>query len=203
MAIDHLALEASRHLALIGAGALGQAHLRHVLPIRNWESISVYADDLAGNPQIQSRLKALDFPGADFRFGETVREPGRRSHAVYIVGHAAGIELGGPEPAGFTVTSISTNAVNAHEVSPSSLPLMDVYCDNKQSTPDSAGEMVLATKQGIWDREKIIGDLADLVSGRCPRPDHRRHVFFRSIGMGLEDVAIAYALLQHLQSNNA
>ena len=88
------------------------------------------------------------------------------------------------------ITSISTNAVNAHEIPPPSLQHMDVYCDNKQSTPDSAGEMVLATKQGTWNREKIIGDLADLVSGRCAKPDYQRHVFFRSIGMGLEDVAI-------------
>lgn len=201
LAIDHLALEASRHLALIGAGALGQVHLRHVLPIRNWESISVYADDLAGNPEIQSRLKALD---SRVQISGSAKQCVSRADVVMLCTSSATPVLDMEDlsqPA--LITSISTNAVNAHEVSPSSLPFMDVYCDNKQSTPDGAGEMVLATKQGIWDREKIIGDLADLVSGRCPRPDHRRHVFFRSIGMGLEDVAIAYALLQHLQSNNA
>ena len=38
--------------------------------------------------------------------------------------------------------------------------------------------------------------LAELVSAKAPRPDYRRSVFFRSIGLGLEDVALAHALYQ-------
>ena len=98
------------------------------------------------------------------------------------------------------ITSISTNAVNAHEVPPASLAAMDVYCDHKHSTPDSAGEMVLASQAGSWQRERIVGDLADLVSQRCALPDYQRPVFFRSIGMGLQDIAIACALLQQAQA---
>ena len=201
LAIDHLAPETSQHLALIGAGALGQAHLRHVLPIRNWESVSVYADDLAGNPETQARLKALDFR---VQIAGSAQQCVSRADVVMLCTSSATpvVDMRDlSQPA--LITSISTNAVNAHEVSPSSLRFMDVYCDNKQSTPDSAGEMVLAARQGTWHREKIVGDLADLVSGRCALPTFQRHVFFRSIGMGLEDVAIAYALLQYLQSTNA
>lgn len=201
LAIDHLAPEASRHLALIGTGALGQAHLRHVFPLRGWESISVYADDLAANLENQARLKALD---SRVQIAGSARKCVSRADVIMLCTSSATPVLNMEDlsrPA--LITSISTNAVNAHEVLPSSLPFMDVYCDNKQSTPDSAGEMVLAAKEGIWDREKIIGDLADLVSGRCALPNYQRHVFFRSIGLGLEDVAIAYALLQHLQPNNA
>ena len=203
LAIEQLAPEASLHLALIGAGALGQAHLRHVLPIRNWASVSVYADDLAGNgnPETQARLQTLD---SRVQIAASARQCVSKADVVMLCTSSATPVLNLDDlsqPA--LITSISTNAVNAHEIPPSSLPFMDVYCDNKQRTPDSAGEMALAAKQGIWSREKVIGDLADLVSGRCARPDYRRHVFFRSIGMGLEDVAIAHALLQYLQSNNA
>ncbi|MNU03718.1 hypothetical protein D3C72_2478400 [compost metagenome] len=60
--------------------------------------------------------------------------------------------------------------------------------------------MVLASQQGSWQRDRIVGDLADLVSQRCALPDYQRPVFFRSIGMGLQDIAIACALLQQAQA---
>ncbi|MGH8355312.1 MAG: ornithine cyclodeaminase family protein, partial [Pseudomonas sp.] len=40
----------------------------------------------------------------------------------------------------------------------------------------------------------IRGDLPELLSGQASRPDYRSHVFFRSIGLGLEDIALANAL---------
>ncbi|MDP3815455.1 MAG: ornithine cyclodeaminase family protein, partial [Pseudomonas sp.] len=83
----------------------------------------------------------------------------------------------------------------AHEVPPASLSAMDVYCDYRATTPDSAGEMLLAGELG-WSSAAIQGDLAELLSGKARRPDYTRHAFFRSIGLGLEDVALANALYQ-------
>jgi L-arginine dehydrogenase len=49
------------------------------------------------------------------------------------------------------------------------------------------------------------GDLAELLRGQAALPDYRRHVFFRSIGLGLEDIALANALyqLKHAHAHNA
>ncbi|MCY1308973.1 NAD(P)H-dependent anabolic L-arginine dehydrogenase DauB [compost metagenome] len=96
------------------------------------------------------------------------------------------------------VTSISTNAPRAHEVPPEALGEMDVYCDYRATTPGSAGEMLLAAEHHGWSRDSIRGDLPELLSGQAPRPAYQRTVFFRSIGLGLEDMALANALY-HLQ----
>lgn len=92
------------------------------------------------------------------------------------------------------ITSISTNVARAHEVPPQALAQMDVYCDYRATTPNSAGEMRLATEQHGWNAANIRGDLPELVSSRAEKPDYQRHAFFRSIGLGLEDVALANAL---------
>ena len=44
-----------------------------------------------------------------------------------------------------------------------------------------------------------MGDLPDVLSGKVQRPDYERTVFFRSIGLGLEDIALANAIyrIQH------
>ena len=54
----------------------------------------------------------------------------------------------------------------------------------------------MTTSRLGWSSADILGDLAELVSGKAVRPDYRRSVFFRSIGLGLEDVALAHALYQ-------
>jgi L-arginine dehydrogenase len=57
--------------------------------------------------------------------------------------------------------------------------------------------MVIAGKEGIWSASEIVADLPELVSGTAPpRGDGRS--FFRSIGLGIEDAAVAVALLRVL-----
>ncbi|CAD9221184.1 Ornithine cyclodeaminase [Burkholderia cenocepacia] len=75
---------------------------------------------------------------------------------------------------------------------------MDVYCDYRHTTPASAGEMQIAAAEHGWDAGRIVGDLPALVAGTCAAPSRTRHALFRSIGLGLEDIAIAHALYTHL-----
>ena len=78
---------------------------------------------------------------------------------------------------------------------------MDVYCDYRVTTPSSAGEMQLAAAEYGWLATSVVGDLPELTTGSAALPSYGRHVFFRSIGLGLEDVAMAHAL-QHLVQND-
>jgi L-arginine dehydrogenase len=100
------------------------------------------------------------------------------------------------------ITSISTNVANAHEIPPAWLPEMDVYCDYRQTTPASAGEMKLAAQQHGWSPENLQGDLPELMLGTARKPSYRKHAFFRSIGLGLEDVAMAFELFQYLRAQH-
>lgn len=58
--------------------------------------------------------------------------------------------------------------------------------------------MLIAGERHGWDKAEILGDLPELLSDLARRPEPGRHVFFRSIGLGLEDIALANALY-HLQ----
>ena len=88
------------------------------------------------------------------------------------------------------VTSISTNVARAHEIPPDALARMNVYCDDRSTTPLIAGEMVLASENG-WSRDDIRGDLGELACGKAQAPSPDRPSFFRSMGLGIEDVKMA------------
>ena len=198
LAVQKLARPDAAVLAVIGSGAIAFAHIRYALSVRQWREIRVFSPGLAAKPERQSALKALDSRvQVATNAAECIREAD-----VVMLATSSGKPVIDPADIGKNslITSISTNVARAHEIDPALLPTMDVYCDFKATTPESAGEMVLAAESGQWSREYIKGDLADLCAGEIPAPKYEKPVFFRSIGLGIEDVAIAYAIYKQIRT---
>ncbi|MGX0892282.1 L-arginine dehydrogenase [Pseudomonas sp. ADAK2 TE3594] len=198
VAVDALAPLKARRLAIIGSGKVAQAHLHYVKDLRDWQSISLYSPSLKGkNPEALAQLKSL---APRLTLVDSCEAAIQDADVIMLCTSSAGPVIDPSilsKPA--LITSISTNAPRAHEVPPQSLNDMQVFCDYRQTTPGSAGEMLIAGEQHGWDKRSIVGDLPDLLSEKVQRPDYDRPVFFRSIGLGLEDIALANALyrLQH------
>lgn len=192
VAVDALAPLDARRLAIIGSGKVAQAHLHYVKSLRDWKSISVYSPSLQEDPETQALLKAAA-PG--LTIATRLEAALADADVIMLCTSSAGPVI---DPAALSkpalITSISTNAPRAHEVPPQSLNDMQVFCDYRLTTPGSAGEMLIAVEQHGWSKDSIMGDLADLLSEKVQRPDYHRHVFFRSIGLGLEDIALANAI---------
>ncbi|ABI86282.1 ornithine cyclodeaminase/mu-crystallin family protein [Burkholderia ambifaria AMMD] len=196
LAVDCLAPRDARRLAVIGTGAVGLAHLRLAAALRDWASISVHSPALGGDPALQATLARID-PRA--RPAASVEACVRDADVVMLcTSSGTPVLADGVLTRPALVTSISTNVARAHEIPPAWLPDMDVYCDYRDTTPASAGEMQIAAAAHGWTHERIVGDLPALVAGTCAAPSRTRHAFFRSIGLGLEDIAIAHALYTHL-----
>lgn len=192
VAIDALAPANATRLAIIGSGKVAQAHLHYVKSLRDWQSISVYSPSLHHDAETQAALKAI---APELNIAASRETALADADVIMLCTSSAGPVI---DPATLSkpalITSISTNAPRAHEVPPASLNDMQVFCDYRLTTPDSAGEMLIAAEQHGWNKDSVVGDLADLLSENVQRPDYQRHVFFRSIGLGLEDIALANAI---------
>ena len=194
LAVELLAPVAARRLAIVGAGPVARAHLRHVLPLRAWENISAWSPTLQGNAGQRAAMTAAA-AGAKIEFAGSVADCVRDADVIMLCTSSATPVLQDARPSHpALITSISTNAARAHEIPPAWLSDMEVYCDYRRTTPASAGEMTLAAENHGWSPESIVGDLPELVNGSCAMPSWHRPVFFRSIGLGLEDIAAAHAL---------
>ena len=194
VAVEELAPAHATRLAIIGSGPVARAHLHYVKNLRDWPETRLYSPRLAAErPTRHAELRALAPP---LQLCTSQEEAVVTADVILLCTSSAGPVLD-PLRLGrnVLVTSISTNAPRAHEVPPASLVGMDVYCDYRATTPGAAGEMVLASESG-WNRQLIRGDLPELVSGLVAKPTYERPVFFRSIGLGLEDMALANALHQ-------
>lgn len=198
VAVDALAPLNARRLAIIGSGKVAQAHVHYIKGLRDWQSLRLYSPGLKeSGAEERARIQGLDprLTLADSREAAIVD-----ADVILLCTSSAGPVI---DPSSLSkpalITSISTNAPRAHEVPPASLNDMQVFCDYRLTTPGSAGEMLIAGEQHGWDARAIVGDLPDVLSGKVQRPDYERTVFFRSIGLGLEDIALANAIyrIQH------
>lgn len=185
IAVDLLARPDATRLAVVGLGPIGQAHLRHVRHVRSFDEVRVYAQS--------ATRTAIDAIG-DVTLADSAEEAVTGADVVLLCTSAAApvVNTAGL-PAGTLVTSVSTNAANAHEIDPRHLPDLDVYADYAPAAFAAAGEMKLADGYTI---DQIRGDLPGLLSGASPGPSGDRVVFFRSVGLGIEDAAVALTALE-------
>src|SRR3546814_526908 len=170
VAVDALAPFQAQRLAVIGSGAVARAHVQYIKGLRDWQSISLYSPSLQDkSAQELAPLTDLD---PRLQIAASLEAALHDADVVMLCTSSAKAVL---DPRTLTkptlITSISTNAPRAHEVSPQSLNDMDVFCDYRQTTPGSAGEMLIAAEQHGWDASRLVGDLPELLSEHVARPN--------------------------------
>jgi L-arginine dehydrogenase len=195
LAVDLLAPDDARSLAVIGADPVALEHLRFAVPLRDWSDIVVYSPALADprSPRHADRRAALD---ASIRVADSVEAAVRDKDVVLLCTSSSTpvVESQLLESEGdVLVSSIGTNGSRASEMEPSALSRWQVFCDYRATAPGTAGDFVTAIEHGEWDANDIVADLPELVTGAvAARRNGRR--YFRSTGLGIEDLAIASLL---------
>lgn len=199
LAVDHLAPKGKPlTLAIIGAGAVAHAHLRHTAALRDWAEVRVFSPSLASKPDVQDHWRALD-PNVIFAADATSAVKGADVVMLCTSSGTPVVAVDDLAPTAL-VTSISTNVARAHEIDPAFLTKAEVYCDYRATTPGVAGEMQIARESHGWDSDLLCGDLAELSVGTAQMPSGEKPVFFRSVGLGLEDIAIGHAIYRQARS---
>lgn len=202
LALEFLVPEAAKRLAIIGVGPVGIAHLRYAAAVHQWSEIRLYSRTMDRNKNIADHL-ASNLRG-QIKFANSAESAVTGADVILLCTSSGKpvIDHRWLRP-GQLVTSITTNAPDAHEIAPESLNGLEVYCDYRATTPAVAGEMKLAARNHNWTPDSIRGDLPQLVAGKAQKPTGRAPIFFRSVGLGIEDIAIASALLTNRRRHNA
>ena len=194
-AFDLLARPDAHRLAVIGLGPVGRAHLRHARVVRRFTEVRMWS---------RTATEAdLDGLGGDVHLAASADEAAAGADVVLLCTSAAAPVVDARRLApGSLITSVSTNAPMAHEIDPAVLGNLDVYADYAPAAFAAGGEMRLAAAEHGFTLTDIRGDLAGLLTGAAPAPTGARPVFFRSVGLGIEDAAVALAALQILETSS-
>ncbi len=187
IAAEHLARPQARTLALFGAGVQARAHLAQfaaayaLQEVRLWEGYASadVADALAREHGVAVRLCAAHaaVEGADLVVTAT------RAETPLFAGEAL-------EPGSF-VAAVGSSLPHTRELDDTALRRADlVAVEWKRQTLREAGDLVLAAPDALPEGKLV--ELGALVSGRAAgRRDARQIMVYKSVGVGLEDVALA------------
>lgn len=184
----------AKKVAVIGSGQAALAHLEVQLRDRQWGEVAVFSPNLAASDE---RIASFEKLGHDsLRIASSAEEAVRNADLVMLCTNAnSPVVDSAALKNGCLVTSISTDAKDAHEIDPKSLGKMDVYCDYRETVALKAGEMSLANAEIGWSYEAIIADLPELLAKkRGVSVDRTR--FWRSTGLAIEDIAAAFAVAE-------
>ena len=177
-----LAREDVRTLGILGAGVQAAAHLRALRLVREFHEVRVYSPT----------------PGHAERLGETVavsaEEAVRDADVVVTTTNSRKPVLQRAWLAeGAHVNAVGASQPTSRELDTATVAAAALFCDSRESLEQEAGEYRLAIDEGLIDgTSHTRATLGEVAAGLHPgRTSPREITLFRSLGLGIEDMAAA------------
>lgn len=196
VASAHLARESSTSLGLIGAGTLAVEHTRAIARVRPVEKVLVWSRSASTVDAFRSRVADLDLK---VEYAESPRHVVTAADVVCTltpskepIVHGAWFRPG-----------LHLNAVGAppradhREIDGAGMGSGRLIVDSRATALTKSGDVLLAIEEGQLTEADIVVELGDVIIdprlGRCSEDDI---TVFNSVGIGLQDLATAHALVQ-------
>lgn len=195
VAAKYLARPDADTVGIIGTGRQARLQLTALAASRPLKHIKAYGRDAARRAEFCARMEK--------ELGVAVEPVGSAADCVAGVGIAVAatksptpvIEASWLAP-GVHVTGMGANSANRRELDDATVLRADVITvDDPAQAPLEAGEFIDLTRAGklTWDR---VLPLSDIVQGkRAGRTSAAQLTLFKSLGLGIEDVALAAIVL--------
>ena len=196
IAASHLARPASRRLALFGAGVQGRAHALQLAQAYALQEIRVCdphaPTDVAAALQAQCGVPVRACTPMEALDGAEIVVTASRATEPLFAGEAL--------PPGCFVAAIGSSLPHTRELDDAALARAAVVAvEWERQSLREAGDLVQAgAATGLGDK---LVTLADLVNGRHPgRRSAEEITLYKSVGVALEDIALAGLAWQRLQA---
>jgi ornithine cyclodeaminase/alanine dehydrogenase-like protein (mu-crystallin family) len=193
-----LARADARVLAILGAGVQAGTHLRSLAGVRPWGEVRVYAPT-AEHARAVARAGRAE-TGLSPTVTATAREAVEGADVVVTATSSREPVLAHAWLApGAHVNAVGASTPSAREIEVETVAAAALFCDSRESLRNEAGEYQLAVQRGtIAGEEHIRAELGEVLAGDRPgRADARELTLFRSLGIGVEDLAAARAAVDN------
>ena len=198
VAAGYLAAPEAAELGLFGTGFQAQTQLEALAVARPIKRAFVYGRDEqrreAFAEQMSQRLEIEVVP---------VDRPQEAVEDLPIVITATGsrepVFDGAALAEGALVCAMGSNWLSKAEIDTTVVRRADhIVCDSVDACRLEAGDFVAALEKGIFDWSRAV-NLADVVTGRVAVHRRERITLFKSVGLAIEDLAVAAVIWQAAQ----
>lgn len=197
LASQLLSREDSQHLMLFGTGNLASYLLHAHINVRDLKKVTIWGRSAEKVQKLINQFSTL-YPNICFY---TSLDVNQETPFVDIICCATGSktplfngELISP---GCHIDCLGNHMTNARECDSLTVTKAKVYVDSLANTLSEAGELLIPINEGVFKKESIIGELADM----CKLPEILRQnsdeiTLFKSVGTAVSDLVAAYLVYQ-------
>lgn len=195
-----LARPSAREVVVVGAGVQAEAHARLHAALLPGAHVTVVARRTEAARDLVARLGA---DGVDATVGTSAAL--RVADVVCACTPGTSVVLRHDDLA----PGVHVNAVGAHrpdlrELDAAAVGACAVVVELREAALAEKGDLLLAEREGAWDRSAIRADLAELCTGSVTgRRDREERTLLASVGHASEDLVVARAVLAAVASGGA
>jgi ornithine cyclodeaminase/alanine dehydrogenase-like protein (mu-crystallin family) len=200
VATDILARPNATRLAILGSGAQARSHLEAMACVRPIAHVRVWSRNAAHAERFAKA--ARERCAIDIDVSENVHAAVRDADIICAATAAqAAIMDVGMVQAGAHINAVGSGSPAHRELSSEVVRNARVYVDRLESALLEAGDIVLAIADGTIAESHIVGEIGAVLAGRVQgRRSAGEITLFKSVGLGVEDVAAASVILAECQA---
>ncbi|MCE9552301.1 MAG: ornithine cyclodeaminase family protein [Planctomycetes bacterium] len=192
-------------LAVFGAGVQAGAHAEAIATVRFLQEIRIYSPSQASAKRLADSINGKR--GAGGAMARAVESPSDALLGAQLVVTATTSQQpvcdGRLIEAGTHVNAVGAWRPNCRELDDAVLRKAKIVVDHRPAAWEEAGELIQACQTGAITRESIWADLGELVNGARPgRQSSDEITLFKSVGLAVQDAALARTVLLGAERNN-
>lgn len=195
LASQLLSREDSSTLLLLGTGNLVPYIIRAHCSVRPIKRVVLWGRN-AQKAQACLDAIASELPGTHFAVATDLCEACASADVIVSATGSHEVLLHGSwiQP-GTHVDLLGNHHADHRECDSALVTSAQVYVDTYLNCLKEAGEILIPIAEGVFHRDDIRGELADLCAGRCPARQSASDItLFKSVGAALGDLATAHAV---------
>ena len=197
LASKYLSRADSSHLVIIGTGALAPWMAAAHCAVRPITRISVYGRNPERAAATAAAIQARVPRDTDVVVAESVDAAVATADIVSCSTSSPTPVLAGKSlKAGAFVDLVGSFSPSKREADDDVVLRSRIFVDTFEGALSEAGDILDPIARGVIGRERIEGELADLVRGRVKgRTDRKEITLFKSVGTAIEDLAVAQMIV--------
>lgn len=197
-----LARQDARTAAIFGAGAQARTQLEAVRAVRPIQEAWVYdlnPDQADGYAAEMSRKLSLDVhvassPSEALRHADVICTATTSTTPVFNDADLKG---------GAHINAVGAYTPEMQEIPAETVQRSKIVIDHRQASMAEAGDLLIPLKQGLISEDDIYAELGEIAAGVKPgRESPEEITFFKSVGVAVQDVAAANAVLEAAREMN-
>ncbi|MGH2786770.1 MAG: ornithine cyclodeaminase family protein [Actinomycetota bacterium] len=189
LATRFLARPDARRLVIFGAGVQATAHLEAMTAVRPIENVTVVSRTEARAETLADRARAQ---GLTARVGEPAAVAGAD---IVCTCTTTGEPLfdGSLLTPGAHINAVGAFEPHTRELDDATVGRARIVVEDRGAALTEAGDVLIPIESGAISKDQIVADLRETVAGANVRTDVTDITVFKSVGLALEDLAVAAA----------